>query len=304
MDQLTRDSFDKAVGYVERHARPIDRALLAHLFTGGPVEAVIDAAAAYQNDDGGFGRAIEPDFRVPDSSVTATTVAFQYLVAVDAPADHEVVRRGIAYLRATYDAVARAWPPVCPRIVDHPRAGWWEFYPAMAFDPSSGQWGNPNAEAIGYLRRYRALLDEAWVAERVADATAWLTTVEKPEAHALSCGLRFAESLDGEAYAIAMRRVAELAVGVVTGDAASWAEYGPQPVWYARSPDSPVTRAFGDRVVENLRFVIATQSADGSWQPTWAWGRYEDDWPTAKAEWAGHLTVANLRLLADFDAVA
>jgi len=64
---------------VKAHARSLDRALFEHQFEGAPARNVWDALAAYRNMDGGFGRALEPDFRLPGSSPLATTIAFEYL---------------------------------------------------------------------------------------------------------------------------------------------------------------------------------------------------------------------------------
>ena len=300
MKKLTTDAYGRAVAFVNANARPVDAALLAFYFEDGRGDAVVNALAAFQNDDGGFGNAMEPDFRVPESSVTATTVAFQYLVAVRASADHPVVQRGIAYLREQYDEQAKAWPPVCKTISEHPRANWWEYYPPVNFEPTQASWGNPNVEVIGYLHRCVSLLDERFVNERVAQAQAWLSAVDKAEAHELLCAMRFAQAMAPPARARALARVAELAVKVANTDPAAWPTYQAQPVWFARHPHEPAAAAFGDALAANLDFLIDAQSDDGSWPPTWQWGRYEDDWPAAKREWAGHLTVANLKLLSDF----
>ena len=51
----------------------------------------------FQNDDGGFGRALEPDFRLPASSAIATAVGFQYLreAGVASPRSHGGCRRAL-----------------------------------------------------------------------------------------------------------------------------------------------------------------------------------------------------------------
>jgi hypothetical protein len=66
------------------------------------------AAMFHENPDGGFGHALEPDLRTPASSALATSVAFQVLAEVGAPADHPLVLGGLAYLLASYEAAARA----------------------------------------------------------------------------------------------------------------------------------------------------------------------------------------------------
>ena len=47
-------------------------------------------------------------------------------------------------------------------------------------------------------------------------------------------------------------------------------------------------------MARRLDMEIERQSDDGSWEPTWAWGQYEDAWQVARREWQGHLTLQTL----------
>src|SRR6266567_4641633 len=53
--------FNAAAGFVAANARVLDRRRFQRLFENGPATAVRDAVAAYRNEDGGFGHALEPD---------------------------------------------------------------------------------------------------------------------------------------------------------------------------------------------------------------------------------------------------
>ena len=59
--------FDAAAGFLAAHARVLDRRTFQRLFGGGGARPVRDALAAYRNDDGGFGYALEPDVRTEAS---------------------------------------------------------------------------------------------------------------------------------------------------------------------------------------------------------------------------------------------
>ena len=50
-----------------------------YLFEGGSREDVLTSLAAYQNEDGGFGHALEPDCWNPDSSPIQTWVAAEII---------------------------------------------------------------------------------------------------------------------------------------------------------------------------------------------------------------------------------
>ncbi len=63
MKRLSREAFERARAFLKSEARPLDRALFEHEFEGAPGERAIEELARYQNPDGGFGRALEPDLR-------------------------------------------------------------------------------------------------------------------------------------------------------------------------------------------------------------------------------------------------
>lgn len=54
-------SFETARNFIYKNARPLDIARWKYLFENGCREDVLLALAAYQNEDGGFGHALEPD---------------------------------------------------------------------------------------------------------------------------------------------------------------------------------------------------------------------------------------------------
>ena len=119
---LSTDAFRKASNFMKVIARPLERALFAHEFEDGPEQAVIDALAEFQNDDGGFGHGIEPDIWMPESSPLSTTVALQHLSALALPADHRLVSGAIAYLIDSYDAERAGWSKVSWEVKDAPHA--------------------------------------------------------------------------------------------------------------------------------------------------------------------------------------
>ncbi|HEY6710432.1 MAG TPA: hypothetical protein VJB61_22920, partial [Actinomycetota bacterium] len=91
------DLLDAAAGFVWRTARLLDRHRFAHLFLDGDRTPVLAALAAYQNPDGGFGNALEPDLRGPASQPEPVEVAFGVLDEVDAM-DHPMVAAACDWL--------------------------------------------------------------------------------------------------------------------------------------------------------------------------------------------------------------
>ena len=76
---LSRERFDQAALFLKTQARPLERALFELWFEGASSKAVLNALACFQNADGGFGCALEPDMRAPQSSALATGIGLGLL---------------------------------------------------------------------------------------------------------------------------------------------------------------------------------------------------------------------------------
>src|SRR4051795_8969823 len=70
---------DAAARFIWTNARLVERHRFAHLFQDGPPERVAEALRPYQNSDGGFGNALEPDLRTPTSQPIAVNSALEDL---------------------------------------------------------------------------------------------------------------------------------------------------------------------------------------------------------------------------------
>ena len=79
--------------------------------------------AAYRNDDGGFGHALEPDCRAPGSQPAAVEMALRVLDEADAW-DEDLVRGACDWLTAVAPAEGGA-AFVEPNLAAWPHAPWW-----------------------------------------------------------------------------------------------------------------------------------------------------------------------------------
>ena len=101
-------------------ARLLDRHRLAVLLHGAPSAPVLAALRAYRNPDGGFGHALEPDVRSPDSETTAALHALEVLseiAALDDPMVADIAALGRGHRRSgrrrAVRAADRRGPPAC-----------------------------------------------------------------------------------------------------------------------------------------------------------------------------------------------
>lgn len=92
---------EEARTFVARRGRDIDRARFAYHFGDGSLDELLDALGRYQNDDGGFGRDLEPDIRGQASNPFATELALTVCLWAGAPSDHPLLERTLEYLERT-----------------------------------------------------------------------------------------------------------------------------------------------------------------------------------------------------------
>ncbi len=108
--------------FVLSNARLLDRRRLACLLHGDPVEPVLDALRAYANSDGGFGHALEPDVRGPESEPASTLRALEVLHETGM-ASEPMVGRAAAWLATISDADGGV-PFVTAAAASYPHAPW------------------------------------------------------------------------------------------------------------------------------------------------------------------------------------
>jgi hypothetical protein len=113
---------DSARTFVLANARLLDRHRLAVLLDRAPVSAVLAALSAYRNPDGGFGHALEPDVRGPESEPAATLHALEVLASVRA-LDDPMVGDAAAWV-ARISGPDGGVPFVMPAAARYPRGPW------------------------------------------------------------------------------------------------------------------------------------------------------------------------------------
>ena len=146
---MKNDVFKKANSYIYRNARPIDLALWRYHFEGGSRNDVLDALSYYQNDDGGFAHAIEPDFWNPNSSPIATWKAICALKEIGIDGNESIVKMILAYLDSGKDFENGMWYKTVKSNNDYPHAIWWEC-PNDRGEP----YVNPTISLAGFALKY------------------------------------------------------------------------------------------------------------------------------------------------------
>lgn len=156
MKKLSRNQLHAAREFMHTKARGIERAMFNYEFEKGNDTDIILELRKFQNKDGGFGKGLEPDLRCEESSALATTVALQYLSRVHSHSMQklELIEKAFRYFEESYNRDASGWEIIPEAANRSPRADWWNY------SDDRSDWGNPNAEILGYFYEFPDLLSD------------------------------------------------------------------------------------------------------------------------------------------------
>jgi hypothetical protein len=282
MDRMS-DVFVRAEEFIWKNARLLDRRLFAFEFRGGSREKVLAALRAYQNEDGGFGNALEPDIRCPDSQPVPVDHALEIIAEVGG--DAEMVRRACDYL-LTITTEEGGVPFVLPTVRNYPHAPWW------SCDDNPPAALNPTAEIAGLLHKMG--VQHPWLEPAMEYCWRKIPGLQPEDMHELGVVLTFLQHApDRERAERELERLAAhlIASGLVADVDST--EYVRKPLDWAPAPEHPLRSQFSEELIQaNLDHVVNSQQEDGGWTITWP-----PVSPTCELEWRGWITRKTLGTL-------
>lgn len=300
MEKMSQEAFERAKAYLYEYGRPLDQRRFEYHFEGGSQAAVLEALAEFQNEDGGFGKALEPDLRTEASSVIATSTGFGILREVGASARKSVVQLGVQYLLDSYDPEKGVWPIIPPEVENAPHAWWWSY--ADSAENFGGFLVNPRAAIAGHLQHYASLVKPDFL-EAVKSAVLerldhYHQTIGH---HDFDCYLSLAEAegLPEEQRQTIVDKLVNLISHSLELNREKW-DTGEvfKPLVVAPRPDSVLSDYIDDELVHlNLDIEIESQLANGSWPLGWDWSPIDQAaWNAAERDWKGYQIVNKLRM--------
>jgi hypothetical protein len=265
--------------------RVLDQRRFEQLRHGGEAAPIRDAIAAYRNADGGFGHALEPDCRCPDSQPAAVEMALRILDEADAW-DPGLVAGACDWLERNAAADGGA-TFVEASLGDWPHAPWW--VPQDDRPTSLIQTG-----MIAGTLHARGV-SHPWL-DRATDAM-WpgIASLSAPGPYDMLGVFAFLDSVpDRVAAQQAFEKAGPLLLDCklveLDPDAAGEAH---GPLDFAPRPQSIARQLFDTATIDaHLDHLARAQQEDGGWTFNWpAWS------PAATADWRGFLTVDAVSVL-------
>ena len=302
MKILSKDKFDEVRESIMKYGRPLEKSLFKNHFDGNNVKTVVSELKRYQNLDGGFAHGIESDFRLPDSSPMATSVGIRLLSEVDSLEEARyMIEAAIGYLEKNFDKERNGWFAVSKEVNDHPHTPWWHYNEDDGMTIIDRNWGNPSAEIVAYLYRYREFVKVLDIDKLVEYSINYIESVEEFDSeNEIFCYIKLYEVLP-EHLQKRLENVLPAAINqLIVYDAERWNEYVPTPADFVSTDKSARFGMPESKIDENLDFLIDKLNHEGKILPPWGDSFYQEDLKEAYNEWIGVLSLNALMTLDGF----
>ena len=176
---------ENGMTFVWKYARLLERAIFEYHFCDGSSARIVDILRTYQNADGGFGHALEPDLRAPDSQPLFAEFALQTLYA-NRLRDMALANRICDFLLAHAD-LKQGIPTIFPSSQNYPRAPHWS-------NPAASQPSVDRLAGLVGLVNWQGVL-HPWLREAVAVCLQRTAAIEYHDAHTILTAFCLLESL-------------------------------------------------------------------------------------------------------------
>lgn len=294
MIELTSLQISKMNDWIQKNARPYEKAKWDFLFNCGSKDNILKEMLKYQNTDGGFGDGFEADIILPlSAAIPSAEAIFQaYDFGLDCTA--QWFSKLLCYFENSLMDIPSFWEEAPKEFMEYPHAPWWNYKPNTVFSPNPCGviasalilYGTEKQKEIGYTVAKRCLeflLSDAFCGDH--DSYNLMKLVEV---------LQYINSplVTSEIMKAMKRRIAEN----ICYDDSKWNEYRPQPLDFADSPESQWYECVKRGIEHNFQYWLDNLNDNGVWTPNFSWGVDSDISKQVTENWKGYITVRRARI--------
>ena len=295
-------NYKKARNFIYKNARPIDIARWQYLFENGNRDNVLKALSSYQNKDGGFGHALEPDCWNPNSSPIQTWAATEIIKEVKLEDKENSLILGILnYLSSGKDFDGHVWFNTVTTNDDYPHAPWWNYQKIQSLPY------NPTASLIGFIlkfaKRDTKIYNLAWNLAKESYCY-FKNSFPLDSMSTVSCFIDLYDYLKELSIndLIDMKEfkflLSEQIHSIITKDKSKWEiDYVCKPSQFIHNKSSDFYLENKDLCDYECDFISNTQLLDGSWAITWSWDDYLEEWYISKNWWKSDWVIKYIKFI-------
>lgn len=310
MKILTAVELNEIRSWIYQNARPIDLSLWKYHFENGDQETVLSYLSFYQNEDGGFGHALEADNWNPHSSPYTTLTAINILKAINfEDREHPILKGIFRFFESGAYCTERGWHFSTPTNNNYPHAPWW------TYNEESNEFEGIGitAEIVSFILKYAeegsSIYKKAFmlvdVLIKILQSSSNFGDMGVSGYCILLDRIENEELTDNFDYKFMKDKVKGLVHDSIIRDTSKWVHYSVRPSEYIYSPKSIYYEHNKDIVDKELDYLIETRPKDGVWDITWSWfdnnEKYAKEFAISENWWKATKAIEKLRFLQAFD---
>lgn len=277
---MKKVNLNHIASWIHRNARELEIAIWKHHFENGNKEDVVNALMYYQNEDGGFGNAVDPDNWNVNSLPMATLFTINILKDIEFYDMQHPIYLGIK----KYIDTELNFPDECaftvPTNIDYPHASYYNH------DENYNR-----TESTGVILGFSSFIIEHYGDSKIYSET--LELVPKMMEHLYSDNLGDMgptgyislinsmkhKQIQGYDYEKLDLRLKELVNNSIQRNPEQWPYYGYRPSDYIKSKDSIFYEDNKDIVNVELDFLQDTLPENDVWPISWSWFENNEKYP-------------------------
>lgn len=258
--------------WFHKNARELELTIWKYKFENGSKIDVVNALMYYQNEDGGFGNAVDPDNWNPNSLPYATLFVINILKNIEFFDMHHPIYLGLKKYIDNESNFPKGWTFTVSTNTDYPHATYYNFSEDYNKTESTGIILGFSSFILEYYKEsilYTSILElvssliEKMQSDKLGDMgpSGYITLI-----HAMKKA-----NLTGYDYDKLESRLKELVNNSIQHDPRQWLSYGYRPSDYIRSKNSIFYPDNKNIVEEELNFLVNTLPNDDVWSISWSW---------------------------------
>lgn len=301
------DYYTASKKFILKNSRPLDMARWNYLFENGSKEEVISALKAYQNDDGGFANALEPDCWNINSIPLQTWVATQIIKEINLDdKKHPIIKGILDYLSSKDEFDGHRWHGLNTVVTNdnYPHAPWW------SYRQKQESTYNPTASLIGFILKYAEKDTDIYKSACELSKEAYDYFKDNFPLESMHESACFVELYDyiKECSILNLldmkefKRLLQKQINqVITYDTKIWnTDYICKPSLFINSKSSDFYLENKEICDFEYQFILKAQNEDGSWGVTWEWNDYPEEWAISKNWWKSDIIIKNIKYIREF----
>lgn len=300
---LSIKTLEECGQFILKNARPLECELYKYNFLGGEARKVIDELKYFQNYDGGFGHGLEPDTLLPKSSPFQTTVGLAHLRDFENnPLAQKMIENAISYLEKTFDKKRVGWFTLPKEANNYPHTPWWEYNEEEGMTPIDHHYGNPTAEIISYLIRYKQYVKNLNIEDLVNNILGYIEKIDIfTSEHELYCFISLYHELKGiqkERLESAIKKGVEQ---LIDYGSEKWATtYTPQPLHFIKYRNMNYLGIDNKEIEKNLDYLVKSLEENKKLYPSWGDSFYSGEFKKSYESWISIKTLEAILTIKEF----